>query len=504
MTGDQYVLAIDQGTTSTRAMLFDSAGRPCGVAQKELTQLYPEPGWVEHDPEEIWASTLEVCRQVLAAGKVRASEVAAIGITNQRETAILWERRSGRPLHNAIVWQDRRTVEACRRLSADGLGEPIAAKTGLVLDPYFSATKLAWLLDHVPGAREAAERGELAFGTVDSFLLFRLTGGRVHATDVTNASRTLLFDIHRQGWDDALLAAFRVPRALLPEVRSSVAAFGETEPALFGAAIPVTGIAGDQQAATVGQACLAPGMIKATYGTGAFILLNTGATPVRSRHKLITTIAYRLGDGAAHYAIEGSIFAAGAAVQWLRDRLGVIATAGETAGLAAGLPDNRGVYLVPAFTGLGAPYWEPDARGAILGLTLDSGPAELARAALEAVAYQTYDLMAAMAADGGAHPTALRVDGGMVANDWLLQFLADILELPVSRPVVPETTALGAAYLAGLATGFFPSPDAIARQWREERLFAPRMAPDVRAGLLDGWRRAVAAVRGEGFRGAGT
>jgi glycerol kinase len=503
MAVGRYVLAIDQGTTSTRAMLFDAEGRPRGMAQKELTQLYPEPGWVEHDPEEIWASTLEVCRQALAAGKVVADEIAAIGIANQRETAILWERGSGQPLHNAIVWQDRRTVEACRRLSEDGFGGTVAAKTGLVLDPYFSATKVAWLLDHVPGAREAAERGELAFGTVDCFLLFRLTDGRVHATDVTNASRTLLYDIHRQDWDDALLAAFRIPRALLPEVRSSVAAFGETALTLLGAAIPITGVAGDQQAAAVGQACLAPGMIKATYGTGAFILLNTGTNAVRSRHRLITTIAYRLADGAAHYAIEGSIFTAGAAVQWLRDKLRVIASAAETAELAAGLPDNRGVYLVPAFTGLGAPYWEPDARGAILGLTRDSGPAELARAALEAVAYQTHDLMAAMAADGSARPTALRVDGGMVANDWLLQFLADILALPVARPAVSETTALGAAYLAGLATGFYRSPEAIARQWREERLFAPRMAAERRAGLLEGWRRAVAAVRGEGFRDAG-
>jgi len=498
MTAGRCVLAIDQGTTSTRAMLFDAEGRPRGMAQRELMQIYPQPGWVEHDPEEIWASTLEVCRQALAAGRAGAGEVAAIGIANQRETTILWERRSGRPLHNAIVWQDRRTVEACRQLGEAGLAETVAAKTGLVLDPYFSATKLAWLLDHVPGAREAAERGELAFGTVDSFLLFRLTGARVHATDVTNASRTLLFDIHRQDWDDALLAAFRVPRALLPAVCGSVAAFGETDRTLLGGAIPVTGIAGDQQAAAIGQACLAPGMIKATYGTGAFILLNTGTKAIRSRHKLITTIAYRFGDGAAHYAVEGSIFVAGAAVQWLRDKLCVISTAAETAELAASLADNRGVYLVPAFAGLGAPYWEPDARGTIIGLTRNSGPAELARAALEAVAYQTHDLMAAMGADGAARPTALRVDGGMVANDWLLQFLADILELPVSRPVVSETTALGAAYLAGLATGFYPSPEAIARQWREERLFAPRMAAETRVPLLEGWRRAVAAARGIG------
>lgn len=500
MAEARTVLAIDQGTTSTRAMLFDAAGRPRGIAQKEFRQFYPAPGWVEHDPEEIWASTVEMGRRALAEGKVAAREVAAIGITNQRETTVIWERKTGRPIHNAIVWQDRRTADACRRLAADGLGELVEARTGLLLDPYFSATKIAWLLDHVPGARAKAEAGELAFGTIDSFLLWRLTGGRSHATDLTNASRTLLLDIHRQAWDSELLAAFGVPQALLPRLLPNVAAFGETEPAHFGAAIPVTGMAGDQQAAGVGQACLAPGMIKATYGTGAFILLNTGTVAVRSRHKLLTTIAFRLADGPAHYAVEGSIFVAGAAVQWLRDKLGLIRHAGESEALATGLDDNRGVYLVPAFTGLGAPYWDPDARGAILGLTRDSGPAEIVRAALEAVAYQTHDLMAAMAADGAGQPTALRVDGGMVKNDWLLQFLADVLALPVARSAVAETTALGAAYLAGLGSGFFRSVDDIARHWQCERLFEPRLSADRREALLEGWRRAVAAVRGHAAR----
>ncbi|HLI11146.1 MAG TPA: glycerol kinase GlpK [Alphaproteobacteria bacterium] len=491
----RFILAIDQGTTSTRAMLFDREGRPQGMAQKELPQLYPAPGWVEHDPEEIWSATIEVCRRILADAALTAKDVAAIGITNQRETTILWERRTGRPIHNAIVWQDRRTAEDCRRLAADGLETLIASRTGLLLDPYFSGSKIAWLLDHVPGARAAAERGELAFGTVDSFLLWRLTGGRVHATDVTNAARTLLFDIHAQAWDAELLNALRIPSAILPEVKGNVAAFGESEPSLLGASLPITGMAGDQQAATIGQACLAPGMIKATYGTGAFILLNTGGEAVRSRHKLITTIAYRLADGAPRYAVEGSIFVAGAAVQWLRDKLRFIRHAGESEGLAAGLPDNRGVYLVPAFTGLGAPHWLPEARGAIVGLTRDSGPAEIVRAALESVCYQTHDLMSAMTADGAARPTALRVDGGMVGNDWLLQFLADILALPVARPAVAETTALGAAYLAGLQCGFFTSPEAIDRQWRQDRLFEPRMTTETRARLLEGWQRAVTASR---------
>ena len=491
-----YVLAIDQGTTSTRAMLFDGAGRPHGMAQKELAQSYPAPGWVEHDPEEIWSGVLEVCRRVLAEARISAREIAAIGITNQRETTLLWERKSGRPIHNAIVWQDRRTAQVCRKLAAEGLGELVAARTGLLIDPYFSGTKIAWLLDHVPGARALAEQGELAFGTVHSFLLWRLTGGRAHASDLTNASRTLLLDIHRQAWDAELLEAFGVPAAVLPRLLPNVADFGETEPHLFGAAIPVSGMAGDQQAASIGQACLSPGMIKATYGTGAFILLNTGGEALASRHRLLTTIAYLLPDRPVQYALEGSIFVAGAAVQWLRDKLSLIRDAGESEGLARGLDDNRGVYLVPAFTGLGAPYWQPDARGAVLGLTRDSGAAEIVRAALEAVAYQTHDLMAAVAADGAGALTALRVDGGMVKNDWLLQFLADILALPVARPAVAETTSLGAAYLAGLGSGFFSSTEDIARNWQCSRLFEPRMSGDERAALLAGWRRAVAAVQG--------
>ncbi len=495
-TEGRYLLAIDQGTSSTRAMLFDAEGRPRAGAQRELTQFYPAPGWVEHDPEEIWTCTLAVCREAMMQLPARASEIAAIGIANQRETTVLWERATGRPIHKAIVWQDRRTAEECRRLAAEGWGAEVQARTGLLLDPYFSATKIAWLLDKVPGARAAAERGELAFGTIDSFLLWRLTGGRVHATDLTNASRSLLLDIHRLDWDETLLAAFRVPRAVLPALRANDASFGEAEAEHLGARLPVAGMAGDQQAASFGQACFAPGMIKATYGTGAFILLNTGERPVSSRHRLLATIACRLGGEAPQYALEGSIFVAGAALQWLRDKLGLIADAGESEALAASLPDNRGIYLVPAFTGLGAPHWRPDARAAISGLTRDSGRAEIIRAALEAVAYQTHDLMRAMGEDGAARPTVLRVDGGMVRNDWLLQFLADILDLPVARPAVAETTALGAAYLAGLGAGFYELRDAIARYWRQDRLFEPRMGADQREALIAGWRGAVAGVGG--------
>ncbi|HYB11388.1 MAG TPA: glycerol kinase GlpK [Alphaproteobacteria bacterium] len=494
MTEGRYILAIDQGTTSTRAMLFDHEGHPRGISQREIGQLYPRPAWVEHDPEEIWRSVLEVSKRAIEVSGIQSQAIAAIGITNQRETTVVWERRTGRPIHNAIVWQDRRTTEQCRRLAEDGLGETVQAKTGLLLDPYFSGTKIAWLLDNVPGAREMSERGQLAFGTVDSFLLWRLTGGQVHATDVTNASRTLLFDIHRLEWDDEMLALLRIPRAMMPTVHANVTAFGETVPDLLGSSIPITGMAGDQQAATVGQACLAPGMVKATYGTGAFILLNTGAAAVRSRNKLLTTVCYRLPKAETQYAIEGSIFVAGAAIQWLRDKLGLIGTASESQAFAESLPDNRDVYLVPAFTGLGAPYWDPDARAAIVGLSRDSGTAELVRAALEAVAYQTHDLMTAMAADGAARPVALRVDGGMVRNDWMLQFLSDVLDLPVARPVVGETTSLGAAYLAGMYCGFYRSTD-LAKHWRQDRLFEPRMPASLRERLIGGWRRAVAAAR---------
>ena len=493
MTDDALILAIDQGTTSSRAIVFDAAGEVVVLSQQEFPQKYPQAGWVEHDPEDIWRSTLEVSRSALAAAEKGGRRVVAIGLTNQRETALLWDRRTGEAIHNAIVWQDRRTAGVCANLRAEGLEETVAARTGLLLDPYFSATKIAWMLDHVATARGRAESGEIAFGTVDTFLLWRLTGGRAHLTEATNASRTSLFDIHTQAWDDALLSAFRVPRACLPEVLDSAADFGETEPALFGRPIPILGIAGDQQAAAIGQGCFTPGSVKSTYGTGAFLLLNTGETAVASQHRLLTTVAYRL-DGKPTYAIEGSIFVAGAAVQWLRDGLGIISNAPETEALARGISDTGGVMLVPAFTGLGAPHWDPDARGAIYGITRATGKAELARAALESVCFQTHDLLTAMAADGVA-PSALRIDGGMVANDWLVQCLADILAIPVDRPAVMETTALGAAYLAGLQAGLFASLDDIASRWRRERRFEPEMAAERREGLLKDWQAAVARTR---------
>jgi glycerol kinase len=495
VAGARYVLAIDQGTTSSRAMLFDRAGRPCATSQRELEQHYPKPGWVEHDPEQIWRDTLAAGRNALERAGLSAPEVAAIGITNQRETVVLWERASGRPVHPAIVWQDRRTAARCRALRQAGHDPLVQARTGLLIDPYFSATKLAWLLDEVAGARTAAERGELAFGTIDSFLLWRLTGGRVHATDATNAARTMLYDIHRQDWDEDLLRLLDIPRPLLPEVKDCSTLFGTTPADLFGAPLPITGIAGDQQAATVGQACFVPGMLKSTYGTGCFALLNTGDKAVTSTNRLLTTIAYRLG-GQATYALEGSIFVAGAAVQWLRDGLKLIGYAGETEALAAGLEGTGGVYLVPAFVGLGAPHWDPDARGAIFGLTRDSGIPQIVRAALESVGYQTSDLLAAMSADLGADSDqAVRVDGGMVANDWLCQFLADILNRSVERPAVTETTALGAACLAGLAVGLYPSLDAVAGAWRLERRFEPSMSAAERLRLYTGWQDAVRRTR---------
>ncbi len=487
---EPLILAIDQGTTSTRAILFDTAGRSLRTAQRELGQIYPRPGWVEHDPEEIWAATLATCREALGDGS--ATRVAAIGITNQRETAVIWERDGGRPIHNAIVWQDRRGAEDCRRLAADGVEPMVRARTGLVLDSYFSATKIRWLLDHVPGARARAERGELAFGTIDSFLLWRLTGGRVHATDASNAARTLLFDIHRQDWDPELLRLFGVPERLLPEVYDNAADFGTTD--LFGGRIPITGMAGDQQAATVGQACFAPGMVKGTYGTGCFLLANTGERAIASSNRLLTTPAYRLG-GRTTYALEGSIFNAGSTVKWLRDELKLIAAADDTERLATSLDGNRGVYMVPAFTGLGAPHWDAEARAAILGLTRDAGVAAIARAALEAVCYQTRDLVDAMVADGVSKPTVLRADGGMAVNDWLLQFLADITDAEVERPAETETTALGAAYLAALQVGLYGSLDEIASQWRCERTFPSRMTPLQREPLLAGWHDAVRRVR---------
>ena len=488
------LLAIDQGTTSTRAIVFDRDGHKLGTYQVELPQSFPQSGWVEHDATRIWADTQACVREVLVAAKLTAAQVTALGITNQRETTVIWERASGQPIAPAIVWQDRRTAEFCRT-HADR-SDWLAAKTGLLLDPYFSATKIAWLLDHVPNARARAERGELAFGTIDSWLLWKLTGGKRHATDATNASRTALFNIHTQDWDDELLTFFKVPRALLPEVLDSAADYGSTEPELFGAAIPIRGIAGDQQAAVVGQACFAPGMIKSTYGTGCFLVLNTGRQCVRSKSRLLSTVAYRL-KGETTYALEGSIFVAGAAVQWLRDAVHLIKSAGESEALARSITGSQGVYLVPAFTGLGAPYWDPEARGAIFGLTRDTGLAHIVRAALESVAYQTRDLLDAMASDA-VPPTELRVDGGMVVNDWLTQFLADALQVPVVRPQVTETTALGAAFLAGLGAGVYQSLDEIAALWAEQRRFVPSMAAEQVDALLGGWRAAVARVRSAG------
>jgi len=486
-----HVLAIDQGTTSTRAIAFDKGARALAIARRELPQHYPASGWVEHNPEDIWRDTLATVREVVARHEVGGAErVVALGITNQRETALIWERASGTPIHRAIVWQDRRTAEACAALRAAGAEPLVRQKTGLLLDPYFSATKIAWMLDHIAGARARAERGELAFGTIDTFLLWRLTGGRVHATDVSNASRTLLFDIHAQRWDEELLRLLRVPRALLPEVRDSSEVYGLTDPALFGRPLPVAGIAGDQQAALIGQACFRSGMAKSTYGTGCFLLLNTGAVAVASHNRMLTTCAYRIG-GRTTYALEGSIFVAGAAIQWLRDSLKVIANATETAAIAARVPDNHGLYLVPAFVGLGAPHWQPNARALICGLTLDATGEHLTRAALESVAYQTLDLTEAMQRDGAQRAEAIRVDGGMAANDWFCQFLADMLEARVERPVELETTALGAAFLAGLATGVWDSLESLERTWSTAAIFAPALTPARRAALIAGWRQAI-------------
>ena len=484
-----YLIAIDQGTTSTRAIVFDAALAPVASAQQELRQIYPAPGLVEHDPEEIWSATLATVRAAMARAGAEARDIAALGITNQRETTIIWDRATNRPIHNAIVWQDRRTADRCAALRQD---EPmIAARTGLLLDPYFSATKIGWLLDHVEGARVAAREGRLAFGTVDSFLLWRLTGGKVHASDATNASRTLLLDIHRGSWDAELCRLFDVPEALLPQVRDCAGDFGTTE--LFGRPIRILGIAGDQQAAMVGQGCFAPGMVKSTYGTGCFALINTADQPVASKNRLLTTIAYQLG-GRRTYALEGAIFVAGAAVQWLRDALKVIGAAPDVNALAAAADPAEQVYLVPAFVGLGAPWWDANARGALFGLTRKSGVAELARATLEAVGYQTRDLLEAMQADWPAAgtDTVLRVDGGMAASDLTMQFVADILAAPVDRPGVMETTALGAAYLAGYAAGVCPDLPGFAARWRCERRFEPQMDTAMRERKWAGWRDAVA------------
>jgi len=508
MTARRFILALDQGTTGSRAMVVDPDGAVRGSGYVELTQHYPQPGWVEHDAEEIWQSTLRAIGLALSAARITAAEVAAIGITNQRETSMLWERASGRPVHRAIVWQCRRTAPFCERLKADGAEPEFRRKTGLVLDPYFSGTKIRWLLDEVPGARGRAERGELAFGTVDSWLLWRLTGGAVHATDPSNASRTLCFDIHALRWDEELCKALGVPLALLPVVKPSAGFFGETAAGAgetaagagetaageLPAGIPVTGVAGDQQAALFGQCCLEPGMAKNTYGTGCFLLLNTGGTPILSSHGLLTTVAWQLG-GTVTYALEGGVFVGGAVVQWLRDGLGVIAAAAESEGLAMSVADTGGVYLVPAFTGLGAPHWDPYARGILVGLTRGTTRAHIARAALEAIAYQNRDVLDAMSAEAGAPLRALRVDGGAAANNFLCQFQADVLRVEVLRPVITETTAMGAAFLAGVGAGVWKM-DTLAGRWRLERRFTPAADSAARDAGYAGWSRAVERARG--------
>lgn len=488
-----YLLAIDQGTTSSRAIVFSAQGLPVTSCQQEFKQYFPKDGWVEHDGEEIWLTTLQVCRDALARKGLRAGDIAAIGITNQRETTLVWDAASGDLIHPAIVWQDRRTADYCAELKAAGHEANVSARTGLLIDPYFSATKLRWILDNVPGARQRAERGELRFGTVDCFLLWRLTGGRSHRTDATNASRTLLFNIHSQDWDEELLALFEIPRSLLPEVLDCAAEFGVSEPSLLGAAIPVLGMAGDQQAALIGQACFQPGMVKNTYGTGCFMLMHTGTQAVRSRNGLLTTIAWGL-DGRVEYALEGSIFVAGSVVQWLRDGLRMIERAGDSQALAAQVPDSGGAYLVPAFVGLGAPYWRSDVRGAMFGLTRGTRKAHFVRAALEAMAYQTRDVLDAMQSDAGIALTELRADGGAIGNDFLAGFQADILGVPLLRPRLTETTALGAAYLAGLAVGFWTSREQITAQWGLDRRFEPQMEVARREKLYAGWQQAVAAT----------
>ncbi len=485
-----HVLALDQGTTSSRAIVFDRSGRPVGAGQQEFPQLFPSAGHVEHDPEAIWDSQLATARQALANAKLSAADIAAIGITNQRETTVLWERDSGRAVANAIVWQSRITAPICDRLKADGVESVFRKKTGLLLDPYFSGTKIRHLLDTIPGLSERAERGEVLFGTVDSFLIWRLTGGRRHVTDVSNASRTLLFNLHTLDWDDELLELLGVPRAMLPEVVSSSAVIGDADAKWFGGEIPIAGIAGDQQAATFGQACFEPGSVKNTYGTGCFMLMNTGDKPAESQHGLLTTVGWRI-NGRTTYCLEGSVFIAGAAVQWLRDGLGLIGSAGEAEAMARSVPDNGGVYFVPAFVGLGAPYWDAKARGVITGLTRGSTKAHIVRAALESMAYQTADVLAAMRQDSGVLLQSLRVDGGATANDWLMQFQADVLGVSVRRPVVQETTALGAAYLAGLATGVWSDTSDVTANWQLQREFVAEMTEANRAGLICGWQRAV-------------
>jgi glycerol kinase len=490
----KYILALDQGTTSSRAILFDKAGKIMGVAQQEFPQIFPKAGWVEHNPEAIWQSQLNCARQVIAEAQIKAADIAAIGITNQRETTVVWDRKTGTAIYNAIVWQCRRTAPLCDQLKADKFDKVIRRKTGLVTDAYFSGTKVAWILDNVKGARKKAEAGNLAFGTIDTWLIHKLSGGQAHVTDVSNASRTLLYNIHQQKWDKEILDKLNIPESLLPEVKSSSELYAMTDSALFGAPIPIAGIAGDQQAALFGQACFKPGMMKNTYGTGCFMLMNTGEKGTPSKTGLLTTIAWRK-NGKTEYALEGSVFVAGAAVQWLRDGLGMIVNASETEALATSVNDTNGVYFVPAFVGLGAPYWDMNARGAIVGLTRGATRAHIVRAALEAMAYQTRDVIECMQKDSGIKAKELRVDGGATRNDFLCQFQADILGVPVVRPVITETTALGAAYLAGLAVGYWKNDKEIAAQWQQEKRFEPKMKKSEREALYEGWQQAVKQTR---------
>jgi glycerol kinase len=492
----KYILAIDQGTTSSRTVLFDAQYNIVAIGQKELEQFFPRSGWVEHSPEEIWASTLECSHSAIAQAEAPLDQIAAIGITNQRETTIVWDRQTGEPIYNAIVWQDRRTTDVCQKLKDLGHEISISEKTGLLLDPYFSATKIAWILDNVDGGREKADAGELAFGTVDSYLLWQLTKGKVHATDATNASRTMLYNIHQGCWDEDLLKLFNVPLSMLPEVRDSAADFGQVDNEIFGSSIPITSLIGDQQAALAGQACFDPGMVKSTYGTGCFVLLNTGDKAVGSKNKLLTTIALQLNNKPT-YALEGSIFIAGAAVQWLRDGLKIIDSAAQSEVLASAADEEQDVYLVPAFVGLGAPYWDADCRGALYGLTRNTGPAEISKAALEAVCYQTSDLLQAMTDDWQEGATSvIRVDGGMAASNWTMQRLSDILAMPIDRPPVLETTALGAAYLAGMQVDFYPAPEEFSKSWKKENRFTSTMSKDLRKKQLSGWKDAISRTLG--------
>lgn len=491
-----YLLAIDQGTTSNRAIVFNQKGEPVSTSQQAITQFFPNDGWVEHSPEEIWQTTLDVCRDALKRSGVDAKEIAGIGITNQRETTIVWDVKTGKSIYPAIVWQDRRTADYCAQLKKQGHEKLVSDRTGLLIDPYFSATKLNWILDHVPDARQRAEKGELKFGTVDSFLLWHLTKGQSHYTDATNAARTMLFDIHKQQWDQDLLALFDIPECMLPEVKDCASEFGVASASVCGAPIPIRGMAGDQQAALFGQACFEPGMIKSTYGTGCFMIKNMGTTAVQSKNRLLTTVGYRLNNEVT-YALEGSIFVAGAAIQWLRDGVKLIEHVAQTESMAEEIGDSGGVYLVPAFTGLGAPYWDPKARGAIFGLTRDTGIKEIVTAGLQSVCYQTYDLIDAMEQDGGAPIGTLRVDGGMAVNNWVMQFLADVLNVTVERPSINETTALGVAWLAGLQSGLYQDLDEIAQFWHLQRRFESQMNEDKRKKLYDGWLDAVRRVRCE-------